>query len=160
MKRASKDYTAAPSAFGLAKSVLVVALLVACALPLCRVGSALGAAQEASGQAPTLRGAPAPQSPADQRPTITVKSELVVVPVTVKDGRGNLVGDLRQNEFRILEDGVEQRITLFSTETTHAFSCCSPRRRPENKGIGTSAKEPCGDGRRLQCDGRSRHRAL
>ena len=45
--------------------------------------------------------------------TIRSTVELVVVPVTVKDARGNLVGDLRQDEFRIFEDGVEQHISLF-----------------------------------------------
>lgn len=119
MKRASRDYTPAPSAFSLGKIAASIILLLACVFPFWRVGSAVGAArgkrQQAQTQSP--QGPPGQQPPADQRPTITVRSELVIVPVTVKDGRGNLVGDLRQNEFRILEDGVEQRITLFSTDT-------------------------------------------
>jgi VWFA-related protein len=41
---------------------------------------------------------------------------LVVVPVTVKDSKGNLVADLGKDEFRILEDGIEQQISLFSTD--------------------------------------------
>jgi len=44
--------------------------------------------------------------------------ELVVVPVTVKAPGGELVGDLRRDEFRIFEDDVEQRISLFSAEAT------------------------------------------
>ena len=40
-----------------------------------------------------------------------------MVPVTVKDSNGGLVSDLRQDEFRVLEDGVEQPISLFSVET-------------------------------------------
>jgi VWFA-related protein len=40
----------------------------------------------------------------------------VVVPVSVKDGSGRLVPDLRKDEFRILEDNVEQRIISFSAE--------------------------------------------
>lgn len=47
---------------------------------------------------------------------IKSRSELVVVPVTAKDKSGNLVADLRQEEFRILEDGVEQKVVLFSAE--------------------------------------------
>ena len=42
---------------------------------------------------------------------------LVVVPVTVKDGNNQLVADLRRDEFRIFEDGVEQKISLFSVDT-------------------------------------------
>src|SRR5262249_5312439 len=41
---------------------------------------------------------------------------LVVVPVTVKDGSGRLVPDLTQEEFRIFDDDVEQRIEVFSAE--------------------------------------------
>lgn len=54
--------------------------------------------------------------PNDPRARIRATVELVVIPVTVKDANGGLVGDLRQDEFRILEDGVEQRISLFSAE--------------------------------------------
>ena len=52
----------------------------------------------------------------DSRARIRSTVELVVVPATVKDARGNLVGDLRQDEFRIFEDDVEQRISSFSTD--------------------------------------------
>ncbi len=64
----------------------------------------------------------AQQQPAaqEQRPnprgTIRSTVELVVVPVTVKDAHGNLVDDLRQDEFTIFEDDVEQRISTFSTD--------------------------------------------
>jgi len=47
---------------------------------------------------------------------IKSRSELVVVPVTVKDNHGNLISDLRRDDFRIFEDGVEQQIALFSEE--------------------------------------------
>jgi Ca-activated chloride channel homolog len=40
----------------------------------------------------------------------------VVVPVTVKDGGGRLVPDLRKEDFRILEDNIEQKIAYFSAE--------------------------------------------
>jgi len=117
VKRALQDYTAPPPAFGLWKIPAIAVVLLACMFPFLRVGRAAAAApgrrqqtqpQQPQGQKPSL----------NQQPTIRVQSELVVVPVTVKDSRGNLIGDLRQNEFRVLEDGVEQRITLFSTETT------------------------------------------
>jgi VWFA-related protein len=55
------------------------------------------------------------QSP-DPRARIRSTVELVVVPVTVKDARGNLVDDIRKEEFRIFEDDVEQRISSFSNE--------------------------------------------
>jgi VWFA-related protein len=40
----------------------------------------------------------------------------VILPVTVKDSSGRLVPDLTREEFRILDDNVEQRISLFSVE--------------------------------------------
>jgi Ca-activated chloride channel homolog len=69
---------------------------------------------------------PAPSSPAarpaaagslsDAQARITVNSNLVILPVTVKDRTGELVPDLRRDEFRIFEDNVEQRIDVFTAE--------------------------------------------
>lgn len=62
---------------------------------------------------------PAPQSQQqtpDSRPRIRSTVELVVVPVSVKDSKGNLVGDIGKDEFRVFEDGVEQQVSLFSTD--------------------------------------------
>jgi Ca-activated chloride channel homolog len=47
---------------------------------------------------------------------ITVNSSLVILPVTVKDRYGELVPDLTRDDFRILEDKVEQRIDVFTAE--------------------------------------------
>ena len=55
-----------------------------------------------------------PQSDAPAR--IKTQTTLVVVPVSVKDGNGTLVPDLKRDEFRIFEDGKEQQISLFSAE--------------------------------------------
>jgi VWFA-related protein len=68
--------------------------------------------------------APAAQEPAppdvprlsEARAKITVNANLVVLPVTVKDGSGRLVPDLGKDEFRVLEDNVEQRIDVFTSE--------------------------------------------
>lgn len=47
---------------------------------------------------------------------IRVNSDLVVLSVMVKDGRGNLVSGLRQEDFQILDDKVEQTTSVFSEE--------------------------------------------
>ncbi|HET7105520.1 MAG TPA: VWA domain-containing protein [Candidatus Acidoferrum sp.] len=52
-----------------------------------------------------------PQAP------IRIVVKTVVVPVTVKDRGGNLVPDLRRDEFRVFEDNIEQEITRLSVET-------------------------------------------
>lgn len=52
----------------------------------------------------------------EQGPKITIPVTEVIVPVTVKDRNGNLVADLKRDDFRVFEDQVEQQITKFSTE--------------------------------------------
>jgi Ca-activated chloride channel family protein len=49
-------------------------------------------------------------------PQLKVDVEVVLVPATVTNGVGRYVTDLRKEHFRIWEDGVEQKITQFSTE--------------------------------------------
>ena len=44
---------------------------------------------------------------------ISVRTELVAVPVTVTDGRGRHVAGLRQDNFRVYENGRLQPITVF-----------------------------------------------
>ncbi len=53
-----------------------------------------------------------PGQTAPQGQTIIVRSTEVVVPVTVKDGNGQLVNNLGINDFRLLEDNIEQNIRL------------------------------------------------
>ncbi|MBV8514488.1 MAG: VWA domain-containing protein [Acidobacteria bacterium] len=47
---------------------------------------------------------------------ISVNSDLVVLPVTVKNQLGDLVPDLSESEFRIFDDDVEQSIDVFTEE--------------------------------------------
>jgi VWFA-related protein len=52
----------------------------------------------------------------DFREKIRVRSDLVLLSVTVRDGNGNLVAGLKQGDFHVLDDKVEQRITAFTDE--------------------------------------------
>ena len=63
----------------------------------------------------TLGVAAAPQKQQDQE-RVRVSSDLVTLSVTVRNRAGNLVDDLRQEQFRLLDDGVEQSITVFAEE--------------------------------------------
>ncbi len=67
---------------------------------------------------PTAPATPKPaQVPSSEAPAvIRLNPTLVVLPVTVKDHNGNLVPDLKRDEFRVFEDNVEQQITFFTIE--------------------------------------------
>ena len=52
----------------------------------------------------------------DRNLTIKVDVDLVLVNATVSDPRGRMVTGLRQENFRIWEDKVEQKVEYFSSE--------------------------------------------
>lgn len=69
-------------------------------------------AQAPAGPLPPKPGVPI-QQPQERPPTIRVKVELVNTPVTVRDSKGELVLDLAVRDFRVFDNGVEQRIEHF-----------------------------------------------
>lgn len=58
--------------------------------------------------------APAPQAPTGQPFRIEVNE--VIVPVTVTDEKGRFVSDLDQKDFKIYDEGKEQKIRFFTRE--------------------------------------------
>src|ERR1700743_730718 len=66
--------------------------------------------------APAPRPGENPPRQSDVQARITVNSNLVILPVTVKDKKGELVPDLKRDEFRVFEDNVEQHIDMFTAE--------------------------------------------
>lgn len=54
----------------------------------------------------------------DDDEVVRVNADLVVLNVTVTDTSGEYVHKLSHKDFKVLEDGVEQRVTLFSVEET------------------------------------------
>jgi VWFA-related protein len=59
---------------------------------------------------------PAPQAPATEPPPVTFRVEVdyVEVDALIADAQGNLVSDLRAEDFEVLEDGKPQKVTAFS----------------------------------------------
>jgi VWFA-related protein len=98
----------------LRKSILVAAALSPAILGVCLT------AQQPPPSSTPAQSAPQQDQQAPQQvegqARIRVPVNLVVVPVIVKDGAGRIVAGLQKDEFRILEDKVEQRITFFSAE--------------------------------------------
>jgi len=89
----------------------------------CCVRPSAGEAQNPPTPAPAAKPAN-PASAQTQGPpsgksqgTISTVTAIVVVPVTVKDKRtGNLVADLKRDEFRVFEDGIEQQIQRVTSD--------------------------------------------
>src|ERR1700739_3087703 len=71
------------------------------------------AAAGAYAQAPEGPMTPAPEVKIQQAPKIKVRSLLVSTPVTVRNTAGEMVHNLEVGDFRVTDNGVEQRITHF-----------------------------------------------
>jgi Ca-activated chloride channel family protein len=78
----------------------------------------LAAGGVASAQAPIER-----RPPSDQPlPTLKLTSRLVTVAVNAVDDKGAPVAGLKQEDFRLLEDGKEQKIAFFDKEAATPLS--------------------------------------
>ncbi len=104
------------------KSLRKTSILVLAWAFFCCLGAPRGFGQNPPA-APTTK--PATTAPAQtQSPpsgksqgTISTVTSIVVVPVTVKDkSTGNLVADLKRDEFRVFEDGIEQQIQRVTSD--------------------------------------------
>lgn len=54
----------------------------------------------------------------DEDTVVTVDSSIVVLNATITDASGKHVPGLRQNQFKVFENGVEQEISFFAAEET------------------------------------------
>lgn len=61
-----------------------------------------------------------PATTAQEKPTFSARSELVVLHVTVEDRKGTYVSGLQQNYFTVLEDDKPQTVQFFSAADTPA----------------------------------------
>ena len=89
----------------------ILVLVVALAIEPCGLATALEAwpPQDPAANSTELQ--------SDARTRIRVTSDLVVLPVIVKDAAGNLVAGLQKSDFRISDDGVQQSISVFTAES-------------------------------------------
>ncbi len=86
----------------------LITLLLLLALP---VVFAWG--QSPSGPLPPKPGVEVQLPPKDAQAKVKVRVALVNTPVTVRDGRGDMVHDLEARDFHIADNGVAQQITHF-----------------------------------------------
>ena len=52
----------------------------------------------------------------EARQAIKIRTNLVIIPVTVKNRDSQLIGDLQRDEFRVFCDNVEQQIVFFTSD--------------------------------------------
>src|SRR5580698_8970245 len=91
-----------------------LALLAATALLAILFVCNLRAQQPAPPQPP-----PPPQAPAqtsNQETRIRINTEIVLVNVIARDKHGNLIRDLKKEDFTVLEDGQRQQLASFDFE--------------------------------------------
>ncbi|HEY9401898.1 MAG TPA: VWA domain-containing protein, partial [Pyrinomonadaceae bacterium] len=74
-----------------------------------------GAINPNAGQRTPTASAPADSTEVDENEVVRVNTSLVTIPVSVMDRAGKYVPSIRQSEFRIWEDGVEQQVAYFAT---------------------------------------------
>src|SRR5688500_15751928 len=65
---------------------------------------------------PALSQSPPPPPPPANDEVIKVETTLVTTPVSVLDRNGRFIAGLKQKDFKILENGVPQKITYFQSE--------------------------------------------
>jgi VWFA-related protein len=70
-------------------------------------------AQAPSGPIPPKPGVEVQQPPKDVQAKVKVQVALVNTPVTVRDGRGDMVHNLEAHDFQITDNGIAQQITHF-----------------------------------------------
>jgi VWFA-related protein len=70
-----------------------------------------------SQSAPPPAGPPQSSKQASEaRQAIKIRTNLVIIPVTVKNRDAQLIGDLQRDEFRVFCDNVEQQIVFFTSD--------------------------------------------
>src|SRR5260370_18561192 len=82
------------------------------------VGSATSSSSGTSGSDATIENEPTPDPGVPETvegDVVPVNTTLVTVPVSVMDRNGKYIPDLRRSDFRVFENGVEQRIAYFAT---------------------------------------------
>jgi Ca-activated chloride channel family protein len=78
-----------------------------------------GLAQQASVKVPAASQSkstpsPTPEQEIDPGDVISVETTEILMPVTVRDGSGELVSGLTRNDFRVFEEGIDQPLSDFS----------------------------------------------
>src|SRR5216684_1775604 len=80
------------------------------------LNASLSAIAQDTPQSQPSQASPQTQQPQQPQYRVRVTSELVLVNVVVRDKKGNLIRDLKKEDFTLLEDGKRQAISTFDFE--------------------------------------------
>ena len=94
-------------------------------------------------------------TPSTQAPAIKVEVQQVLVPVVVTDHKGHFITDLKASDFRVFEDGVEQKLAAFTTHEDGESEALRPDASTPVPGAGESVAPP-----HATSDSRPRHTYL
>ena len=89
---------------------------------LAKLAAVLAAFLTLAGDTALLRAQDAPQQPQAPQYRMHVTSELVLVNVVARDRHGNLIRDLKREDFTLTEDGKRQDISTFDFENVDALA--------------------------------------
>jgi VWFA-related protein len=116
-------------ATGIAQTLLFLALLSCATHAQTNVTPTQTTRQPAAQQTPTPTSTPSPTptpaptpAPADGEAVERIESDATNLLLTAKDSKGRFVTTLRPEDVRVLEDGVEQKVSLFERETDEPIS--------------------------------------
>jgi VWFA-related protein len=84
-------------------------------------------------------GKPVVKQDQDSVPTVKVDVNLVLVPVVVRDSQGRGIGTLRQEDFRLLDNGKPRTISRFSLEQAGGLVSAAPSASGEISGTSNSS---------------------
>src|SRR5438270_7279530 len=90
--------------------ILLVFFFAACAVLSSQSGNSNASVTDT--QPPAV----ASQQPGNTTPLVRANTRLVIVDVVVHDKKGEFVPDLQAADFKMLEDGKEQTISIFSVQ--------------------------------------------
>src|ERR1700730_4458822 len=111
------------------EAVIAAALLLA----------SLGAPSPAQDPPPAQQQpAPPPSPPAQPQYRVHVTSELVLVNVVARDKKGNLIRDLKKEDFSVAEDGKRQDISTFDFENVDALATAGVAQATISRNAGSS----------------------
>ena len=112
------------------------------------------------GQEPAPPRPPTPQKPTEPGYRVRVTTEIVLVNVIARDKKGNLIKDLKADDFTVYEDGQKQQISSFDFENVDALQMAGAAGETVTGAAGSSGGALLGPVQQKPLEGRDRRLML